>query len=159
MVGFGRSILWAVPWWSMAFLAGFCAAADATSPQVRAEAQPLIALAEVVADAAIAEPYPVCVRGVVTWRRNRGIIIQDGAAGIWIDAQTTSQSGFWRGDEAVLQSIRPGLEIEVEGLASRGGYMPNILAATLRIVGEGPEPEPLPLDANRFSPAGIAASA
>ncbi len=50
----------------------------------------------------------------------------------------------------MLQSIRPGLEIEVEGLASRGGYMPNILAATIRVVGEGKEPEPLPIDPRRF---------
>lgn len=150
MVGFGFLIVWVAACLAMATppAAGF--PADVPGPAPLTPRQPLVAITEVVADAAIAEPYPVCVRGVVTWRRNRGIIIQDGAAGIWIDAQSTPQSGLWRGDEAVLQSIRPGLKIEVEGLASRGGYMPNILAATLRIVGEGPEPEPLPLDPNRF---------
>ncbi len=150
MVGFGFMIVWVAHWLAMATPPAADFPADAYGPSLRTSQQPLVAIAEVVADAAIDEPYPVRVRGVVTWRRNRGIIIQEGDAGIWIDAQSTSQSGAWRGDEAVLQSIRPGMKIEVEGLASRGGYMPIILAATLSVVGEGPEPKPLPLDPNRF---------
>ena len=138
MVGFGTIVLQAVAW---LIVAG----------ELGQDARPaLVPIAEVVANAAIDQPYPVRVRGVVTWRRNRGIIIQHEQAGIWIDAQSTPQSGLWRGDEAALESVRPGMEIEVEGLASRGGYMPNILAATIHVVGEGNEPEPLPIDPRRF---------
>lgn len=150
MAGFGWKISWVVSWFFVASTVGLYAAAQATHEFGRGATPPVITIAEVVADAAIDEPYPVCVRGVVTWRRNRGIVIQQSDSGIWIDAESTPQSGLWRGDEAVLQSIRPGMEIEVEGLASRGGYMPNILAATIRIVGEVSEPEPLPLDPGRF---------
>jgi len=142
MVGCGTIVLRAVAWLLVIGELG------------RDAPPPLVPIAEVVADVAIDEPYPVRVRGVVTWRQNRGIIIQQGPAGIWIDAQSTPQSGFWRGDEAVLRSIRPGMEIEVVGLASRGGYMPNILAAEIHVVGEGEEPAPMPIDPRRFFTGG-----
>ena len=96
-MGFGTIVLQAVAW---LIVAG----------ELGQDARPaLVPIAEVVANAAIDQPYPVRVRGVVTWRRNRGIIIQHEQAGIWIDAQSTPQSGLWRCDEAALESVRPGM--------------------------------------------------
>lgn len=111
---------------------------------------PLLPIATVLADPDIGAPYPVRVRGVVTWRQGRGIIIQDDGGGIWIDAERSRQTGGWRGDEEVLQGIRPGLEVEANGMADRGGYIPTILAADILVLGERSLPRPLPIDRDRF---------
>ena len=94
-------------------------------PAAADDPPPLKQIATIVADIAIDEPYPVRVRGVVTWRRNRGLISSSRKQASGFDAHRTPQAGHWQGDEAVLQSIRPGMEVEVEGLASRGGYTPT----------------------------------
>ena len=154
MVDFSKTILRALRGLIVVSIATPGIAAEVTGQLPRNDPPPLKQIATIVADIAIDEPYPVRVRGVVTWRRNRGLIIQQPQAGIWIDAQSTPQSGLWRGNEAVLESIRAGMEIEVEGLASRGGYMPNILAADIRVIGDGEEPAALPIDPRRFFTGG-----
>jgi len=154
MVDFSKTILRALRGLIVVSIATPGIAAEVTGQLPRNDPPPLKPIETIVADVAIDEPYPVRVRGVVTWRRNRGIIIQQGQAGIWIDAQSTPQSGLWRGSEAVLESIAPGMEIEVVGLASRGGYIPNILATEIDVVGEGEEPAPLPIDPRRFFTGG-----
>lgn len=111
---------------------------------------PLVPIATIVADTAFGSPYPVTVRGVVTWRRNRGVIIQEEESGIWIDAQRAVELGLWRGDDSLFDRLRPGQAVEVEGLADRGGYIPNVLAIEIRVLGEQPEPPPLPIDHKRF---------
>ena len=110
----------------------------------------LLPIAAIVADTDFNSPYPVTVRGVVTWRRNRGLIIQEDDAGIWIDAQRSVEIGLWRGDDDLLDRLRPGVAVEVDGLADRGGYVPNVLAIAIRMLGERPEPPPLPIDPKRF---------
>lgn len=115
------------------------------------QSPPLLPIAAILADAELEAPYPVRVRGVVTWQRGRGLIIQHDDAGIWIDAQRSVEIGLWHGDDRLLDEIRPGIEIETVGLADRGGYVPKVLAAEIRVLGDRPQPPPMPIDRN---PAG-----
>ena len=136
-------------------LVGVACVAILTAPPVPASDDSpvpprLLPIAAIVANTDFDAPYPVTVRGVVTWRRNRGLIIQEDDAGIWIDAQRSVEIGLWRGDDGLLDRLRPGVAVEVEGLADRGGYVPNVLASAIRVIGERPEPPPLPIDHNRF---------
>ena len=93
----------------------------------------------------------VTVRGVVTWRVGSGLIMQDDSGGIWVDTfRDAPQPIALECDPAMLERLAPGLEVEVVGWTNRGGFSPNILPATIRILEKKPEPEPRPLEPERF---------
>ena len=96
-------------------------------------------------------PTAVHVRGVVTWRNKlQSLTVQDGSAGIWVSLEDAHLRGIWRGNDDVIRKVREGMEVEIEGQSDPGGYAPLILPATLRILGPGELPEPLPMNPARF---------
>jgi signal transduction histidine kinase len=79
--------------------------------------------------------FTVCVRGVVTYHKPQGVrdtIVQDESGGIFLNT----------GDLELPQPLRPGLEIEVSGLATIGSFSPRINAGQITVLGEKPLPEP-----------------
>lgn len=139
-------------------LAIFVLAAMAWLPALHAEAgydgqaqPPLVAIRDVLADVNAPARRRVLVKGVVTWRGGNGLLVQDDSGGIWIDTPVQpARTGVPHVDPDVLTRLAPGLEVEVEGWANRGGYSPNISPDVIRILGEKPEPEPRPVDRDRF---------
>jgi hypothetical protein len=111
----------------------------------------LVAIRDVLADVNAPARRQVLVRGVVTWRVGSGLIMEDDTGGIWVDTfREAPQPIPLESDAAVLDRLAPGLEIEVVGWTNRGGFSPNILPVTIRILEKKPEPEPRPLDPERF---------
>ena len=95
-----------------------------------------------------AEPdraVPVNVRGVVTLAvpDRFDFAVQDEGAGMWVSALELADIEPW-GD--MRRSLRPGQEVEVEGVVDRGGYAPRILLRAMRVIGDAPLPEPQPAD-------------
>ena len=94
---------------------------------------------------------PVKVRGVVTWRNEKeNLTIQDDSAGIWISLVEGRERQLWRGDDAVLEKVREGMEVEIEGRSDPGGYATLILPETMTIIGKKPLPPPERMVPARF---------
>ncbi|MEY2878243.1 MAG: hypothetical protein RLZZ15_623 [Verrucomicrobiota bacterium] len=98
-----------------------------------------------------AQPRPVRVRGVITWRSPEGpIMVQDASAGIWVGVSRARQNQLWEMDDAVIGSFRVGQWVEVWGISDPAGYAPVILPRTIRVLGEQPLPAPRPMIPFRF---------
>ncbi len=94
---------------------------------------------------------PVRARGVVTWRSGReNLTIQDDSAGIWVSVTSAQVRGLWLGNYAEVDKMREGTEVETEGETDPGGYAPQILPKTLRVVGRKAMPTALQMDPARF---------
>lgn len=132
--------------------AAACLAAAVAVGSEEGQALPqLVSIRDVLADVNAAARRQVLVRGVVTWRVGSGLIMQDDSGGIWVDTyRDAPQPIALESDTAVLDRIVPGLEIEVVGWTNRGGFSPNILPVTIRILEKKPESEPRSLDPERF---------
>ena len=132
--------------------AAACLAAAAAVGSEEGQVLPqLVSIRDVLADVNAAARRQVLVRGVVTWRVGSGLIVQDDSGGIWVDTfRDAPQPIPLESDAAVLDRLAPGLEIEVVGWTNRGGFSPNIVPATIRILEKKPEPEPRSLDPERF---------
>jgi signal transduction histidine kinase len=112
---------------------------------------PRVRIRDVLADVNATARRQVTVRGVVTWRGGNGLIVQDDSGGIWIDTPRDALRPIMlRCDPAVLARLAPGQDVEAAGWTNRGGYSPNIFPEAIRILGEKPEPEPMPIDRGRF---------
>ena len=111
---------------------------------------PLTTIAEAKATAQDEDRLPVRVRGVLTFRIGEGFAIQDDSAGTWVEVTQARRLELLRSEMAAVWQLRPGDDIEVVGLADRGGYAPTILPVTVSKVGERPLPEPRGYDSNRF---------
>jgi hypothetical protein len=110
----------------------------------------LVSIASVMAAPLLDTARPVRIRGIVTWRRGNGMIVQDDSAGIWIEVADARRAGYWQAQGDPSPDIREGVEIEIEGWSNQGGYAPNILPDTMRILGEKPQPQPRAYDPERF---------
>ena len=127
------------------------AAAAAVGGEEGQALPPLVSIRDVLADVNAPTRRQVTVRGVVTWRVGSGLIMQDDSGGIWVDTfRDAPQPIALECDPAMLERLAPGLEVEVVGWTNRGGFSPNILPATIRILEKKPEPEPRPLEPERF---------
>jgi signal transduction histidine kinase len=132
--------------------AAVCLAAAAAVGGEEGQVLPqLVSIRDVLADVNAPARRFVMVRGVVIWRVGSGLIMQDESGGIWVDTfRDAPQPITLECDPAILERLAPGLEIEVIGWTNRGGFSPNILPATIRILETKPEPEPRPLEPERF---------
>lgn len=110
----------------------------------------LVSIASVMAAPLPDTAHPVRIRGIVTWRRGNGMIVQDDSAGIWIEVADARRAGYWQAEGDPSPDIREGVEVEIEGRSNQGGYAPNILPETMRILGEKPQPQPRAYDPERF---------
>ena len=93
----------------------------------------------------------VRVHGVVTWRNGReSLTIQDDSSGIWVSIIGSNDRQIWRGDYAVVDKVREGMEVEIEGETDPGGYAPQILPITIRVLGKKPLPAAIRVEPGRF---------
>ncbi len=102
-------------------------------------AEPITCIADIrsLSRAELDQARPVRVHGVVTWQNGRGqFTVQDDTAGLLVNLAQARRRQPWRGDEAIIDQIREGLELEVDAVTDPGGYAPVLLPNTLRILGE-----------------------
>jgi len=99
-----------------------------------------------------ARALPVRVRGVVTWQSGTAnFTIQDSSAGIWVSpTQALKQNLLPENVIAVSHQIKGGLEVEIQGITDPGGYAPQIIPISLKILGEKSLPPAPPILAARF---------
>ena len=140
------------PSWSVAFgwLAALLCVLVARADE-RLPVRSIAALKALPDDVAI-DGTPVRVRGVVTWRGDDmdGAAIQDESAGIWVTIDFARQMKILDPDApSPFKGIEPGMEVEIEGIATRQGPTPRdnlystmILPRSVEVVGRGPLPEP-----------------
>jgi signal transduction histidine kinase len=112
--------------------------------------QEVVPISSVMADSPGDVRRPVRVRGVVTWRRGAGMVVQDESAGIWIEVTDARRIGLWQAEDDPPTEICVGTEVEIDGWSNRGGYAPNILPARMRVIGVHTLPPPRPYDRERF---------
>lgn len=112
---------------------------------------PIAAIRMLREDEATSRPA-VAIRGVVTQsdRDGRIFTVQDESAGIWLSVTLAREAGVWQGDDSLLSTLTPGVLVEVEGVAERGGFAPIVLPRSIRIVGVGLLPPPVPVVSERF---------
>ena len=111
-----------------------------------------IAALKALPDDVAIDGMPVRVRGVVTWRGDDmdGAAIQDESAGIWVTVDFARQMNILAPDApSPFKGIEPGMEVEIEGIATRQGPTPRdnlystmILPRSVEVVGRGSLPEP-----------------
>ncbi len=98
-----------------------------------------------------AKALPAHVRGVVTWKGGRdALTIEDDTAGIWVHVTEARKRGLWATDNAVLNAIRVGQVVEIEGVSDPAGYAPVLVPKLIRVVGEGILPAARPMVPTRF---------
>jgi len=111
-----------------------------------------IAALKALPDDVAIDGMPVRVRGIVTWwaDNEEGGAIQDESAGIWVTVDFARQMKILAPDApSPFKGIEPGMEVEIEGIATRQGPTPRdnlystmILPRSVEVVGRGPLPEP-----------------
>ena len=111
-----------------------------------------IAALKALPDDVAIDGTPVRVRGVVTWRGGDidGAAIQDASAGIWVTVDFARQMKILGPDAPnPFKGVEPGMEVEIEGIATRQGPTPRdnlystmILPRRVDVVGRGSLPEP-----------------
>jgi signal transduction histidine kinase len=131
---------------AIASIAALGAAPTVDSPPPRE----LVPIASVMAKPILDTGYPVRIRGIVTWRRGNGMIVQDDSAGIWIEVADAQRAGYWQAPGDPSPEIREEVEVEIEGWSNQGGYAPNILPERIHILGIKPQPRPRAYDPERF---------
>lgn len=85
----------------------------------------------------------VLARGVITFKWMEGMrsfCIQDDTVGIWVTMGVADSAGIWAGDDAVIAALRPGSEVEIDGVMDPGGFAPNIAPRRVRLLGSKPLP-------------------
>ncbi|MEY2598954.1 MAG: hypothetical protein RLZZ142_1213, partial [Verrucomicrobiota bacterium] len=104
----------------------------------------------------VREPRRVRVRGVVStvgdgicspddWRvRSAYFYMEEGSGALWVPVFRARERGVWRGEEEFAK-VEPGMEVEVEGDVSEGGFAPMLVPRTVRVLGRkalGPPLDP-----------------
>ena len=108
------------------------------------DAGPITRVADVrgLSKADAAKRPPVKVKGVVTWRGTKELVVQDPTAGIFVSRADRVVPGLWHGDDAVFTDMKPGMAVEIVGVADRGGFTPVILASDVKVLGFQDLPPP-----------------
>jgi signal transduction histidine kinase/ActR/RegA family two-component response regulator len=76
------------------------------------------------------------LRGVVTFQIGASVFIRDGDQGLLVETHQTL-------------ALQPGDRVEVVGFPALGQYNPVLKDATLRLLGSGPAPDPVPVMAEQ----------
>jgi len=125
-------------------------------PALFAQELPLTRIADlrVMSRAALSEHPAVRIRGVITWigsMTTRGALtVQDDSGGIWVNFEWARERHVWKGDTAMPDSLREGLEIEMVGVLDPGGFAPVMVPDSVRVLGEKPLPVALPASLSRL---------
>lgn len=92
----------------------------------------------------------VRVRGTVTWRGERGLVVEDDSAAVWVSVRQARRTGEWCGSDETLGKLEPGVEVEIDGTTQRAGYSPSLHPIDLRIIGRRPLPPAPDFDPDLF---------
>jgi signal transduction histidine kinase len=123
-------------------------ASVAASPEPELPLQRIIDVQRLPAEA-LGSTLPVRVRGVVTFRGEAKIVIQDETGGIVVDFAAAAQMGLWAKPESPA-GIELGNEVEVIGLASIPFIAPGLWPREVVNHGPGRLPAVRKTDAGRF---------
>ncbi|MFM1997293.1 MAG: hypothetical protein RLZZ111_1680 [Planctomycetota bacterium] len=147
-----RELLMASQAWRAAI--AICAiAAAGTASGEGAPDPPVVAIAairDLDGSSPAAFGRPVVVRGTVTWRGERGFVMEDPTGAVWASVRNARRTGAWHGSDDVLEQLEPGVEIEVEGTTQRAGYSPSLHPHTVRITGSRTLPPAPAFDPDLF---------
>ena len=120
-------------------------------PSPGAAAAELLPIGEVRALSAevLAGRPEVRIRGVVTFRGNTELIVQDNTAGLGVHFPGAAASGLWKGDGPPAD-VRVGDDVEIEGVAFNYDIAPGFWPRS--VVNHGPAalPDVIEADADRF---------
>jgi signal transduction histidine kinase len=125
----------------------------AAGPLTAGAAEPIVRIGDVrsLSREDAARSLPVLVRAVVTWRGPREqITVQDETGGCWLQIPEARTRQLWSTDDAMLAAIRVGHALEIEGVTAAGGYAPDIVPKSVRVVGEQTLPPARPMILSRF---------
>ena len=119
--------------------------ADDSGGGENAEDPPLlmpIADVKTLPDAALAGHRDMRIRGVVTWRDDRSITVQDGTGGIWLTEEFARRDGILGpGEPPLSPTVEAGMEVEVVGVPTRENLFSTMLMPrSLRVLGRQPLP-------------------
>ena len=97
----------------------------------------------------------VRVRGVVTLldRFNSSpqwLVLGDGVQSIWVEVSIARDAGIWKDDDAKLERVVIGDELELEGVSHPGGYAPIVVLKRLKYLGSKAMPEALKVATERL---------
>jgi len=98
---------------------------------------------------ALASRPEIRIRGVVTFRGNTELIVQDDTAGLGVHFPGAAASGLWKGDGPPAD-VRVGDDVEIEGVAFNYDIAPGFWPRS--VVNHGPAalPNVIEADADRF---------
>jgi signal transduction histidine kinase len=113
-----------------------------------ADVLPIATVRALPAEVLAARPE-VRIRGVVTFRGNTELIVQDDTAGLGVHFPGAAASGLWKGDGPPAD-VRVGDEVEIEGVAFNYDIAPGFWPRS--VVNHGPAALPgvIEADADRF---------
>lgn len=77
----------------------------------------------------------VRIRGTVTWQGDRGCVVEDDSAAVYVSIRQARRTGEWQGSDDLFESLAPGVEVEIEGTTQRAGYSPSLHPVDIRITG------------------------
>lgn len=125
----------------VALLAGLAAAAPAKAADPRP-----IAEVKSLTDAELRDLPQATIRGIVTWREERGrvMFLQDETAGIYAVFPREKP------DSMLPDDVQVGIEIEADGTIGFGGVAPLLRLAAVRVIGPAELPPPRPFNVRRF---------
>jgi signal transduction histidine kinase len=117
-------------------------------PALAADLLPIGRVRSLPAEVLAARPE-VRIRGVVTFRGNTELIVQDETAGLGVHFPGAAASGLWKGDGPPAD-VRVGDEVEIEGMAFNYDVAPGFWPRQVVNHGPAPLPEVIAADADRF---------
>lgn len=83
-----------------------------------------------------------CVVGVVTWRFQNELVIEDETAGVWVALGEAQRRRVLQTTPADVAAITIGMRVKVLGTVEQGGYRPLVLPTSLQALGPGTMPPP-----------------
>jgi signal transduction histidine kinase len=86
---------------------------------------------------------PVHLHGVVIFKWRAGFQsfdVQDGHEAIWVSVSMAKREKVWLGTEATLDAVVEGKEVEIDGVMDAGGFSPDVLPRSIRVLGDLPVP-------------------
>jgi signal transduction histidine kinase len=97
----------------------------------------------------LADRPEVRIRGVVTFRGNTELIVQDDTAGMYVHFRGAAQSGLWKGDGPPADA-EVGDEVEIEGVAFDSDVSPGFWPRSVLNHGPAALPAAIEIAADRF---------
>jgi len=127
-----------------AIRAAIVAAAAVIAAPAAADEPPAMAVADAVATPTDGYGRPTCVSGVVTWRHQNELVIEDDTAGIWVALGEAQRRRILQTVAADVAAITIGTRLKVCGTIEQGGFKPLLLPTSLQSLGRAALPPARP---------------